>query len=251
MYSKEEFLASFGPPDNTIPVATTVASQTRGRLPDSLIDFWTEYGVGSYAEGTLFLCTPDLFDPIIEHLLTNVPELRGLLAAFAYTAFGDVLLWHVAQRDYILYLQFATFDDQTSRQETDPVPSDINEIYRSAGVEPPADATSRYLANRSRPADLWERLAAYASTFGIDHELGDDGQPLLKALKSMHGSLDKEEVYTRLQMQEGFENVAASYVRRPLSEVFKDVPAIVKIVQAIELNGAQQIVTTEYRAGGG
>jgi hypothetical protein len=249
MSSKEEFLTAFGPPHNADIVSTDVAARARDRLPESLINFWLEYGIGSYADDTLFLCTPDLFDPVVDRLLANVPELRGRLAAFAYTAFGDVLLWHVSQRDFILYLQFAIFDDQTSRQETDPVPDNLIELYRSAGVEPPIDATLQYLENRRRPANLWNRLMGYASTSDIDHELDDDGQPLLRSLTTIHGPLNKDEVYSRRPDPEGFENVAASYLRQSLRDLFGTLPSTVKVSHAVEVNGAQEIITTEYLAG--
>jgi GAD-like domain len=243
----EEFFSEFGRPNNTQIVPIDEAVSARGRLPCELIDFWIEHGIGSYANGLFWLCTPSLIEPILDHMLVNVPDLRGQLSAYAYDAKGVVYLWYKSGRSYVLFLPFALIDDQTSRRETAPVPYDLADIYRAAGIEMGPDAVENYLASRNAAEDIWSVLSSSASPETYKHDLGDDLRPLPAALKEAHGSLKYGEIYCRIP--EKLENTSTSFEKINLVDAIRLLPDQITVSYAVEKDGQQDIVELHYPSG--
>jgi hypothetical protein len=240
----EEFFSEFGRPNNAQIVPSSEAVSARGRLPDDLIDFWIDHGIGSYANGLFWLCTPSLIEPILDRMLVNVPDLRGQLSAYAYDAKGVVYLRHKSGRNYVLFLPFAIIDDQTSRKETAPVPYDLADIYRAAGIEMGPDAVENYLASRNAPEDVWTVLSGSASPETYKHDLGDDLRPLPAALKAAHGNLQYGEIYCRIPGK--LENTSTSFEKINLVDAIPLLPDQITVSFAVEKDGQQDIVELHY-----
>ena len=245
----DEFLEDHGAPGEMRAVSEGEIARAQGRLPPSLIDFWREHGIGTYADSHLRLCTPDLFDPILDRLLANVPHLRGRLAAFAYFATGQIYLWHPSARLFVLYLPEAWIDDQTSHRETDPVPHDLAETYAAAGVSMPEDAASIFLEQRGRPEDIWTILYHEAWPENFSNDLGDDGAPLPAGLKSLLGSLQEGKIYA--PKARDMPNVAASFEVVGVNEFLRRLPETVTISRMVEHDGFRESIEETYQVGSG
>lgn len=250
MSSAVEFLNAHGPPRNAAPVAANDIAAARGRLPDDLLAFWSQHGIGSYARGQYWLCHPKTFDGALDALLANVPDLRGELAAFGYMSTGQVYLWHRVGRHFSLLLPFGAFDDMTSRTETAPIPHDVVELFSQAGAKMSlAEAEATYLAARKSLTNPWHVLLGSAFSDGYLMNIGDDGRSLPAALKRLHGPLRRGEIYCRKTGPEGFDNLAPSYERLPLPEVFRRLPPTVMISHTVEGEAFPETITREFPAG--
>lgn len=247
MSTADEFLKAHGPPKEAEPVTARDIEVVKGRLPADLIAFLAEHGTGSYAKRNFWLCQPKQFDSALDALLLNVPDLHGSVAAFGYSSTGAVKLWHRAGRYFSLLLPFGILDDQTSRKETAPIPHDLADLYRLAGVAMPAKAEETFLDARKEPENIWNILFAAAS--GDEYDIGDDGRSLAAALKRRHGPLAHSEIYCRITGPEGFDNLASSYERLPLAEVFQRLPSVVTVSRTVEAKPFPQLVSQEYPIG--
>jgi len=72
--------------------AKTVTFWT-GRVPDTLIDVWVNFGIGTLNDGRLRLCLPEEFEPVTKILFGNDPDFFGDTYAIAVGAFGDIFFW--------------------------------------------------------------------------------------------------------------------------------------------------------------
>jgi hypothetical protein len=98
----QHFLNKQGPVRDQQHVETEYANSYRGRLPATLIEFWINYGWGSYADGMLKLCDPAMFSGVLERALgmDSIFKPQECLV-FAFTAFGELNVWrsdHLAFR---------------------------------------------------------------------------------------------------------------------------------------------------------
>lgn len=244
MNAFRDFLDAYGTPQNPEPV--TEQDIEAGRLPSQFVTFLADYGTGSYARRNYWLCHPRQFDDVLDTLLSNVPDLRGKLAAFGYSSTGAVDLWHCDGRHFSLLLPFGVIDDQTSRRQTAPIPYDFAELYRNAGVDTPGDPEAIFRAARKAPEDIWSILFSAASGDGYKYNIGDDGRSLPAALRRLHGPLEKGEIYCRMTGQAGFANLAQSYERLPLTESFRRLPMTVTISQTIDAEPAPKTISQQH-----
>ena len=88
-------LKEFGPlgPGESAP--EHVISEFRGRLPDSLLDFWAAHGFGLWLDGYFQFCNPQRYRPIIEMVLGNDPDFKPYRShVVGFSAFGGLLVWN-------------------------------------------------------------------------------------------------------------------------------------------------------------
>lgn len=91
----QEVVDEYGPPVGDGPISAAEADRYRGRVPDALIDFWLEYGRGSWRNGLYWMCDPEPLMPIIRELFRNDPEFDPeLMVPYFRNAFGDIRAWH-------------------------------------------------------------------------------------------------------------------------------------------------------------
>ena len=246
---KESFLASYGPPREAVRLTEEELASASGRVPDDLIAFWSEHGVGSFATGLFWLCRPALFDPVLDALLLNVPDLRGKLTAIGYSATGDVTLWHREARLFSLLLPHGVFLDQTSVRESAPVPYDVDDLFASAGLQAPPEPAEWYRTLLQGPECIWRVLTSATSADTYRHEIGEDGRSLHAALRRLHGPLGRDEIYCRKTGDADFDNLAPSYERLPLAGVFRRLPPKVWVSRTVPAEPFPDAVTDEYEAG--
>lgn len=86
--------SGFGPEEYKIPVPEESIKYYKGRLPDTLLSYWKEYGWCSYAQGMLKLVNPKEYESIVDLWLKDTPFSNSdKYHLIALGAFGDMVLW--------------------------------------------------------------------------------------------------------------------------------------------------------------
>ena len=66
----------------------------RGKLPESFLEFWQHYGLGSLAQGSFWFCKPERFVDVVESIFTGDKEIDPAKChVFGYSAFGELYIW--------------------------------------------------------------------------------------------------------------------------------------------------------------
>lgn len=89
------FLRTFGAAvqDPQQPQASDI-EKYQGKLPARLLEYWKNYGWGSYRNGLFWIVNPAEFEPIVEEWLAGSgAEDRDSYHTVARTAFGELFLW--------------------------------------------------------------------------------------------------------------------------------------------------------------
>lgn len=88
------FLKNFGPAIARRDVDPAHAVQYRGRLPEQLLQYWTEHGFSGYADGLFWTVDPADYDDLLETWLAQTPFAGADdYNVFARTAFGELFVW--------------------------------------------------------------------------------------------------------------------------------------------------------------
>lgn len=89
----EAFIEEFGEADKKLPVAKETIQAWRGKLPDRLLEYWSEEGWGSYGQGRFWLVDPTDYESIVNEWLRNSPlEQIDAFHVIARTGFGKLYL---------------------------------------------------------------------------------------------------------------------------------------------------------------
>ncbi|MDD7973950.1 GAD-like domain-containing protein [Roseinatronobacter alkalisoli] len=236
--NKEDFLEIFGTPETSQLVDRNLAERFRGLVPDDLVDFWIDHGIGAYAGSFYRLCTPDTFYPLLSRLLANIPTLRGKLHAVGYSAFGVVDLCHENGRIFSFDVQFGALTDQTSRRDNEPPPHDIADLYALAGIEMPASHEEAVSRIKLGPLSVWDELAIGASPETYRNYIGEDGRRLPSEVMKLLGPISANQIYILRSAE--LENIPASYVKTDIRDLLDNILSeTVSVTEFITENGMQ------------
>jgi len=85
----------YGKPADAEPFSQADARKLRGKLPEALLEFWVEFGIGSWLDTKLQFFHPDRYASIVRMILKGdqefVPEKTHL---YGFGAFGELQLWN-------------------------------------------------------------------------------------------------------------------------------------------------------------
>jgi len=85
----------YGKPAQAEPFSKDEARQLQGKLPESILEFWSEFGIGSWMKTKLQFCHPHKYYGIVDTIFAGdgefAPEKTHL---YAFGAFGELLLWN-------------------------------------------------------------------------------------------------------------------------------------------------------------
>lgn len=85
----------FGRPKNAISLSSEELSRYGGVLPDGLIEFWRECGLGTWLEGRFQFCNPGKYQSIVDTLLNGDADYKpDRTFIYGFTAFGELYLWN-------------------------------------------------------------------------------------------------------------------------------------------------------------
>ncbi|MEP7453378.1 GAD-like domain-containing protein [Phyllobacterium sp. SB3] len=88
-------LEKFGTPELGEKLSQADFSAYRGRLPDSLLQFWEQYGLGVWMKGYFQFCNPEKYRSILKFVFGNDPEFRPERShVIGFSAFGQLLVWN-------------------------------------------------------------------------------------------------------------------------------------------------------------
>jgi len=85
----------YGKPDQPEKLDADEARRLHGKLPDTLLEFWSECGIGGWLNNKLQFCNPGRYAGIVDMIFEGdndfAPEKMHL---FAFGAFGELRLWN-------------------------------------------------------------------------------------------------------------------------------------------------------------
>lgn len=128
-----------GPPSNVAPAPAAVIETYRGRVPDGLLEFWSEIGWCSFQNGYVWVPDPHLFDGLLAEVFRGDPEFDPPhFVIFMYDAFGKLYGWSSDTK--IVTLDIAAYNPNFSpmsaevRQQTGDVWSDDRYVANSIAL---------------------------------------------------------------------------------------------------------------------
>jgi hypothetical protein len=98
----QEFIEKYGLPCDHIPVTDNELVNYQNLLPESLLDFWQRFGFGSYADGLLWIHSPNTFEDVIEEWTGLPPDQTALIFR---SSFGNFCIWK-KNRAYLIDVHF-------------------------------------------------------------------------------------------------------------------------------------------------
>ena len=90
----EQALAAHGPLRHAQPVPPESIAEWEGLLPELLLDFWENQGIGELGGGRMRLCLPQMFAEPLALLFHDDPDFAQGTVALAYGPFGSLILWN-------------------------------------------------------------------------------------------------------------------------------------------------------------
>jgi hypothetical protein len=88
------FLTNFGPPIARRDASPVDAKRQTGRLPELLLQYWTEHGFAGYADGLFWTVDPDEYADVLTQWLDPSPfKGQDDYQVIARTAFGCLFVW--------------------------------------------------------------------------------------------------------------------------------------------------------------
>ncbi|UXN02618.1 GAD-like domain-containing protein [Bartonella sp. HY406] len=90
----EEAFLLYGPPKHVVKPDLATIERYRGRVPDSLLRIWQDYGWGSWSNGVLWMCDPEFLRPIMHALFDGDPQFNPeTVTPYVYDGFGGLHIW--------------------------------------------------------------------------------------------------------------------------------------------------------------
>ena len=88
-------LSKFGKPADPVFLTDEEIASCRGRLPESLLEFWQQVGLGAWGNGLFQFCRPADYASIMKTVFKGDPEIdSGNCMVFGYEAFSQLHVWH-------------------------------------------------------------------------------------------------------------------------------------------------------------
>ncbi len=82
-------------------------TQYQKTLPSGMLQFWQEYGIGSWAKGKFQFCNPADYAGLVTLILRGDPDLSpDHTHLIGYGAFGDLVLWHETRQCVLVNLPY-------------------------------------------------------------------------------------------------------------------------------------------------
>jgi len=96
----KDVIQTYGTPKTHAELSPAQMDSWINVVPDSLIDFWKEYGQCSTANGALWFPDPADFSGLMEIIFKNDPEIDHTKChLIAYSAFGKCFIWSEEYQD--------------------------------------------------------------------------------------------------------------------------------------------------------
>ncbi|MEU7587741.1 GAD-like domain-containing protein [Micromonospora sp. NPDC049230] len=164
-----ELAENWGPPTRSEPVGADRLAQYAGVVPDLLLACWREYGFAGFADGSFWLCDPDVWQPAVDAWTDGLVLPReDRWIAVSRSAFGDVEVW----------------GQQTGSRLT---------ITAQYGWVVPSGRSGRELSDDARN-DLLYALLMCQDRRSVDLH-GADREPLFERILALRGPVGPDTIY--------------------------------------------------------
>jgi hypothetical protein len=81
------------------------AGRYSGKVPEGVLEFWGEIGLGLFWDGYFQLCDPATYQPLINAIFEKDEQIRGERTyALGFSAFGEIFAWNDDHRDLTIDL---------------------------------------------------------------------------------------------------------------------------------------------------
>ncbi|NHN95358.1 GAD-like domain-containing protein [Acetobacter thailandicus] len=90
-----KYIKKYGELNYRKDVPEKICEKYKGKLPNDLILFWQEYGIGTWLNGKFQFCIPSDYSGIVDILFSGDPDIiPEKTHIIGYSAFGDLLIWN-------------------------------------------------------------------------------------------------------------------------------------------------------------
>ncbi|MFD3428597.1 GAD-like domain-containing protein [Nocardia fluminea] len=164
----EQVLERLGKPYAPVAAEDRVVDRYEGVVPDLLLDVWRTVGFSGFADGLLWLCNPEEWQPAVDEWISGVTlPFHDDWIPFTRTAFGGMSLW----------------GKRTGQSLT---------IEPRNGFIVPIDQPE--MMSSELNIDVQILVGLDPDTEMLDED-GDDGKPMLRRLHKRLGGLDSSTMY--------------------------------------------------------
>ncbi|MBY4611380.1 DUF1851 domain-containing protein [Rhizobium sp. 9T] len=99
----DSIVQDFGFPENG--TARPDLGYYRGKVPEAMIDFWQQNGIGIVLDGYFQFCDPGHYDGILKLVFSGDPDIHAEQThALGFGAFGTIIAWNEIHQDVIVDL---------------------------------------------------------------------------------------------------------------------------------------------------
>lgn len=94
-FDVRKYIKDYGELNYRKNVPENICENYKDKLPDDLILFWREHGIGTWLNGKFQFCIPSDYSGIVDILFSGdqdiIPEKTHIIG---FSAFGDLLIWN-------------------------------------------------------------------------------------------------------------------------------------------------------------
>ncbi|MGW6426794.1 GAD-like domain-containing protein [Nocardia sp. NPDC055053] len=164
----ERVVSRLGEPYAIVPAEDRVVDRYAAMVPDLLLDVWRAVGFSGYADGLLWLCNPEEWQPAVDEWVAGLRmPFHDEWVPFTRTAFGTMTMW----------------GRETGKSLT---------IVPQSGFVIPVDRSKDMIEELDINLQI---LVALRSDVDMLDEDGDDDKPLFRRLRKKLGGLDAATMY--------------------------------------------------------
>nr|WP_242005187.1 GAD-like domain-containing protein [Acetobacter thailandicus] len=94
-FDVRKYIKDYGELSYKRDVPKSICENYKDKLPDDLILFWREHGIGTWLSGKFQFCIPSDYSEIVNILFSGDPEIiPEKTHIIGYSAFGHLVIWN-------------------------------------------------------------------------------------------------------------------------------------------------------------
>ncbi|MFC6011507.1 GAD-like domain-containing protein [Nocardia lasii] len=167
----EQVIARLGTPHSVVSADGSIIDKYVGVVPELLIDVWRAVGFSGYADGLLWLCNPDEWQPVVDEWISDMEmPFHDQWTPFTRTAFGVLTMWGARTGKSL------TIDTQN-------------------GLIIPVDQTESMIDELDIDLQVMVALDVRPEVREFSDKDGDDDEPMFRRVHKRLGDLDASTMY--------------------------------------------------------
>ncbi|MGM5012243.1 GAD-like domain-containing protein [Rhizobium sp. 969_B3_N1_2] len=99
----DSIVQDFGSPENGI--AGPDLGHYQGKVPEAMIEFWQQNGIGAVLDGYFQFCDPSQYNGILKLVFSGDPDIHAEQThVLGFGAFGTIIAWNEVHQDVVVDL---------------------------------------------------------------------------------------------------------------------------------------------------